>query len=310
MQKNLLWTIVAALLVCSVGCGPREVGMIVVYEVDTDKIPLKTEITVAEMQRLSAAIDRRLTQGWQKLGRCRQLDAERIEVSIFRADVKEMQRIADLLSRSGTLEFRILANRNDHPTLIESAQDSDAQFVYMLDADGEPVRNEDGEPILRGWWVPLGEGSSEVIPDYPEIATRTRQVGERTITEVLVVKDPYDVTGDYLVRCVPSVDQSGRPSVTFRFNARGGRLFAGLTGDNLPDQAVQFTRKLGIILDGYLFSAPSIQSQIGERGEITGNFSRQEVEDMVDVLNAGALPFPIRQVEQRIVGSDTTTTSS
>lgn len=301
MQKNLLWTIVAALLASFAGCGSSEVGMIVVYEVDIDKTPPKTEITVAEMQQLSAALDRRLTQGWHKLGTSRQLDAERIEVSIFRADAEEMQRIADLLSRSGTLEFRILANKNDHPTLIKNAQDSDAQFVYMLDVDGEPVRDDDGERILRGWWVPLGEDSNEAILDYPEIATRTRQVGERTVTEVLVIKDPYDVTGDYLVRSAPSIDQSGRPNVTFTFNASGGRLFGGLTGDNLPDATMNFTRKLGIILDGYLFSAPSIQSQIRERGEITGNFSRQEVEDLVDVLNAGALPLPIRQVEQRVV---------
>lgn len=140
MQKNLRWTIVAALLAGFAGCGSNEVGMIAVYEVDTDKIPSKPKISVAEMERLSAAIDRRLTRGWHKLGTSRQLDAERIEVSIFRTDVEEMQRIADLLSRSGTLEFRILANDWDHRELIKNAQvgDHSRRLPILRSLDSKP----------------------------------------------------------------------------------------------------------------------------------------------------------------------------
>jgi preprotein translocase subunit SecD len=60
--------------------------------------------------------------------------------------------------------------------------------------------------------------------------------------------------------------------------------------------ATGFSRKLGIILDGFLVSAPAIRSTISGRGEITGSFSRQEVDDLVDVLNAGSLPAPLVKV--------------
>jgi len=54
---------------------------------------------------------------------------------------------------------------------------------------------------------------------------------------------------------------------------------------------------LGIILDGKLYSAPIIRTVIHSEGEITGNFTKEEVQDIVNVLNAGSLPLPIKKVE-------------
>ena len=123
----------------------------------------------------------------------------------------------------------------------------------MVDENGQLVRDETGAPRLRGWWVPLGENTD--FPLSSEIAWRQRQIGERTVTEILVVHDPYHVTGSYLVRAAPSVDQTGRPNVEFMFNSKGGQLFGQLTSANLPDEVQNFYRKLGIVLDGHLFSA-------------------------------------------------------
>ena len=89
------------------------------------------------------------------------------------------------------------------------------------------------------------------------------------------------------------------------FNAAGARLFGGLTGSNLPDQVQDFTRKLGIILDGELRSAPAIWGTVSERVHITGNFTHEEVQDLANLLNAGALPTAIRKVEQRVVDVET-----
>ena len=93
-----------------------------------------------------------------------------------------------------------------------------------------------------------------------------------------------------MTHAASDVDQKGRPDVTFQFNSLGARKFGGLTSSNLPDETSGFTRKLGIILDGYLYSAPSIQSTIHDRGEITGSFTKKDTDDLVSVLNAGALP--------------------
>ena len=250
-----------------------------------------------EMDKLISAISRRINPGGVKEVVIRPFGQNQIEIVIPEVDESEIERYKEKITSAGTLEFRILANTNDHRELIEDASKSDAQFVYRLDAEGKPMRDEEGAPMLRGWWVPLSpeKALDSPILKYPEIATRPKQIGDRTVIEVLVVKDAYDVTGGYLVRSAPGIDQSGRPNVTFMFDSRGGLLFGGLTGDNTPDETHNFTRKLGIILDGYLFSAPSIQSQIRERGEITGDFTKQEVEDLVDVLNAGMLPTTLKE---------------
>ena len=58
--------------------------------------------------------------------------------------------------------------------------------------------------------------------------------------------------------------------MNFTFNSTGGQLFGELTGNHLPDKLTDFTYKLGIVLDGELYSAPSIQSTIFDHGEITG----------------------------------------
>jgi len=89
--------------------------------------------------------------------------------------------------------------------------------------------------------------------------------------------------------------------VLFTFNHSGGQRFGALTGDNLPNQADGFARHLGIILDGYLKSAPAIQSTIFRHVEITGDFTQEQVQDLVDLLNAGSLPAAIRKVEERVV---------
>ncbi|MDD4269749.1 MAG: protein translocase subunit SecD, partial [Thermoguttaceae bacterium] len=91
------------------------------------------------------------------------------------------------------------------------------------------------------------------------------------------------------------VDQTGRPNVEFMFNAKGGQLFGQLTSANLPDEVQNFYRKLGIVLDGHLFSAPIIKSMIRDRGEISGDFTKEEVRDLVDVLNAGMLPTTLKE---------------
>ncbi len=62
-----------------------------------------------------------------------------------------------------------------------------------------------------------------------------------------------------------------------------------------------FARRLGIILDGHFCSAQSIQSTIFDEAVIEGQFTEEEVQELVGLLNTGSLPVSIRRVEQRIV---------
>ncbi|MSQ90986.1 MAG: protein translocase subunit SecD [Phycisphaerales bacterium] len=80
----------------------------------------------------------------------------------------------------------------------------------------------------------------------------------------------------------PSQDDLGRVAVAFQLDPAGGQLMGKLTGANIG-------RPMGIVLDGQLFSAPNLQSQISTSGQITGSFSNEEVEYLIRVLQGGEL---------------------
>ena len=275
----------------------QQVGVVLIYEVDP---PGQDPDRPVDMDKLAAAIDRRINQGRSKSGRVRRLDDRRIEIAVFGNDPEKVRRIERLLKRAGTLELRILANQHDHKSLIERAQREDAGV--LKDAKGN----------VQAWWVPVHDattlegqqvGYPAIMPSL-EIAKRTRKRGQRELTEVLVVKDPFDVVGAYLEKAAPDRDDFGRPCVGFVLNAAGAQRLGALTSENVPDALQDFARRLAIIVDGQLYSAPAIESPISERGQITGSFTREQAAELADVLNAGPLPARIKQVDKRVVDSD------
>src|SRR5262249_6333181 len=87
-------------------------------------------------------------------------------------------------------------------------------------------------------------------------------------------------------------------AVGFTFNTAGANLFGDITRKNVPDPGTEDTathRHLAIILDGLIKSAPTINSEIRNSGQITGNFTQKEVDNLVNVLRAGRLPATLKQ---------------
>lgn len=105
------------------------------------------------------------------------------------------------------------------------------------------------------------------------------------------------VAGEDLTDAQPSFDPTTRePVVTFRFNTNGARRFAEATQANVG-------RPFAIILDNHVISAPVIREPImGGSGQISGNFTVQQANDLAILLRAGALPVPLQVVEERTVG--------
>lgn len=292
-RLHILLPVFAAFCCGNVSAEPPQQTRLV-YQLDPE---FQREDRPVNMKELIAAIDHRINPGWFRLFknvRVRQLDARRIEITVSSSKPEIVQRIERLLKFAGTLEFRILANERDHKSLIERAGKE----------KGDRLHDAKGNLIAR--WVPLQEGEKpedkqrvESILSYREIAKRTVKRDGREVRQVLVVKDSFDVDGTYLDLATHDRDpRDGSPCIAFVFNKEGGKLFGGLTGNNLPDKAQDFYRKLGIILNGKLYSAPRIMGTVYDRGQITGSFTKQEVQDLVDVLNAGALPVAIRKVER------------
>jgi len=79
-----------------------------------------------------------------------------------------------------------------------------------------------------------------------------------------------------------TVDQLGRPAVSFRLDTSGALAMGQLTGGNIGEP-------MAIVLDGEVYSAPNIQSQITSQGQITGQFSTDELDYLTKVLAAGSL---------------------
>jgi SecD/SecF fusion protein len=103
------------------------------------------------------------------------------------------------------------------------------------------------------------------------------------------------LTGAILADAWVEAGDIGLPEVSFRLNREGAKLFGRLTGANI-------NRRLAIVLDGVVQSAPVIQSRITDAGRISGRFTREEAHDLAIVLRAGALPAPIVVEEERTVG--------
>lgn len=105
------------------------------------------------------------------------------------------------------------------------------------------------------------------------------------------------MTGEYLQSAVAATDpQFGRPIVNFELSSRGGNIFGRETGRNIGKQ-------MAIVLDQQVYTAPVIQGQISRSGQITlGQATMEDAADLALVLRAGALPAPLKIVEERTVG--------
>jgi preprotein translocase subunit SecD len=112
-----------------------------------------------------------------------------------------------------------------------------------------------------------------------------------------LLKKRTALTGEYITDARVQIDSRyNEPYVSLSFDQRGARLFERITGENIK-------KRLAIVLDDNVNSAPVIQDKIsGGKAQITGRFSMDEARDLAIVLRAGALPAPVKILEERTVG--------
>jgi len=119
----------------------------------------------------------------------------------------------------------------------------------------------------------------------------------RTTKVPFLVQKRAALTGAYLTDAVVQIDsQYNEPYVSITFDKKGARLFERVTAENV-------NKRLAIVLDNNVYSAPVIQEKIaGGQARITGSFTAEEARDLAIVLRAGALPAPVTVIEERTVG--------
>src|SRR5262249_12133713 len=152
--------------------------------------------------------------------------------------------------------------------------------------------------------VPVQQALQGSVPADSEILCETRDQKNTTTLEppkceggspILVYKEVL-VEGADLTSARQSFDQNNRPSVDFTFNQSGAKKFGRVTQENVG-------RPFAIILDRNVISAPTIQTPIlGGSGQITGNFTVEQANNLAILLRAGALPAKLTVIEQRVVG--------
>ena len=145
----------------------------------------------------------------------------------------------------------------------------------------------------------LDEALRGNIPDGDIVAYGSREdrsTGQRGSVPYLL-KNKSLLTGASLETAKVQIsDRYGEPNVSIKFNSQGAADFERITGENVR-------KRLAIVLDGVVHSAPVIQERIsGGQAQITGNFTMEEARDLAIVLRAGALPAPVNILEERTVG--------
>lgn len=228
-----------------------------------------------DRNKLVSAVNRRINPGGVSEIVVRNFGEDQIEVIIPKAEKSAVDIVKRKISTSGQMEFHIVANNRDHASIIARAQRTPDTKVY------------DGDRLLARWY----KLDPKKIND-PELITRQDAKGN---PEVLMVIGPYDVKGDQLSFASSGFDQYGKPAVLFTFKQEGAHQFGELTGHNLPSEDKMFKRKLAIVLDDELISAPGLEERINGSGQIHGSFTQQEVDFLVGLLNAGGLPARLQK---------------
>lgn len=139
------------------------------------------------------------------------------------------------------------------------------------------------------------EAMSGLIPPGSELLPQPTRPDE----PLLLVKKRAVLDGENLVDAQPTFDpETSQPVVSFRFDGSGSRAFGRATSENVG-------KRFAIILDGKVISAPNIQTPIlGGSGQITGGFTIESASELSTLLRAGALPAPLKILEQRSVGAE------
>jgi preprotein translocase subunit SecD len=187
--------------------------------------------------------------------------------------VKNPQQALSLIKTTALLEFKLVDDESpffrDLPGLIKPEQEEkfNAEFTPKI---------PEGDEIL---FEKVVDKESQAVTKRPFL------VKKRTL-----------LTGDKLSDARMSFDEYNKPYVSVVFDNTGSKQFEAITAANVR-------KRLAIILDRTVYSAPVIQDRIsGGRAQISGGFTPEEATNLAIVLRAGALPAPVKMIQNVTVG--------
>src|ERR1700690_953818 len=227
----------------------------------------------------------------------------------------DFERIKSIIGRTAQLEFKIVDDNSEYMKKLAATLPKDGPIKAEPESWTEKHSGQQHEDVyLRSNDRPglekfiAGLAGELAVPPDRELALEEispRESGDAApekFYRTYLLKRRAGVTGEYLDNADATWDEMGRPEVSFTMNRQGSAMMEKLTGENV-------VRKMAIVLDEKITSAPVIESKIGERGRITmGGYGdpfklQQEVKDLVAVLRSGALPAPLKKSFETQVGA-------
>lgn len=206
--------------------------------------------------------------------------------------VRDIERAKELIGKTAKLEFKIV-NDTVPPATLQA---------WMTKAHTAGIVYKKGERF-SDYIKKMNEFLAADLPVGHELAFEKSKSGDESQNIPFVIEATPRITGDDLADARVQIDQQkNEPYVSMEFKAQGAKRFEDTTGANVG-------RRMAVVLDGNVYSAPMIQGKIaGGNAQITlgggANFNNimSEARDLALVLRAGALPVQLDFLEQRTVG--------
>ena len=235
--------------------------------------------------------------------------------------VDDEERVRNLLKGTARLEFRTGADAQDFSNFRNRAIE-----LYNVEADSSDSLNLSGpsnallermsfiqtqSPYVFGY--AMAEDTAAIMDllstsDIQRIMPRNTVIlwGSRSLNfeggveqfALYGVRDNAELTGEVIEEASIQFDPTTNvPEVSMGMNSEGARVWSRITGANIG-------KPIAIVLDGYVVSYPNVSTKItGGNSSITGLENVAEAEDLVNILLSGALPAPLRIMEERTVGA-------
>jgi preprotein translocase subunit SecD len=200
-----------------------------------------------------------------------QLQGER-QILIQLPGEKDPQRALNVIGKTALLEFKLL--------------DEESPVAAQLPTQVFPGQEE---ALLAEWQAKVPPGDQilfeRVVAEEGPVSKRPYLVRQRAV-----------MTGESLQDALVTIGEFNEPQVSITFDGAGAAQFERITSDNVR-------KRLAIVLDDSIYSAPVIQERIGGgRAQISGSFTMDEANDLAIVLRAGALPAPVNVIQNVTVG--------
>jgi preprotein translocase subunit SecD len=149
-------------------------------------------------------------------------------------------------------------------------------------------------PVVSGPFPSIENALAEYNGTLPDELKVLKSHSRNREKDYFIVKAYSVITGRDIKKAIKTKDQFGSPSVTFSLESEGANKMKMYTAANIG-------KKLAVVLDNRILTAPVIHDVLSYDLVVTGRFTIEEAEDLALMLRAGALPAPVTLLQEKII---------